>query len=55
MQQQRMLCEFDSKIWGMLPLLGYSYNYPANQALIPALRSFLKHHPDVVSAAVRLF
>jgi len=55
MQQQRTLYEFDRKIWGMLPLRGYGYNYPANQALIPSLRSFLKHHPDVVSAAVSLF
>ena len=55
MQQQRRLYEFDRKIWGMLPLRGYGYNYPANQALIPSLRSFLKHHPDVVSAAVSLF
>lgn len=53
MQQQRTLYEFDRKIWGMLPLRGYGYNYPANQALIPSLRSFLQHHPDVVSAAVR--
>ena len=44
-----------AKIWGMLPLRGYSYNYPANQAVIPSLRSFLQHHPDVVSAAVSLF
>ena len=31
MQQQRTLYEFDRKIWGMLPLRGYGYNYPANQ------------------------
>ena len=55
MQQQRTLYEFDRKIWGMLPLRGYGYNYPANHALIPSLRSFLQHHPDVVSAAVSLF
>lgn len=55
MQQQRTLYEFDRKVWGMLPLRGYGYNYPANQALIPSLRSFLQHHPDVVSAAVSLF
>ena len=39
MQQQRTLYEFDRKIWGMLPLRGYGYNYPANQALIPSLRA----------------
>jgi hypothetical protein len=38
-----------------LPLWGYGYNYPANQDLIPTLKSFLKRHPDVVSAAVSLF
>ncbi len=52
MQQQRTLYEFDRKIWGMLLLRGYGYNYPANQAVIPSLRSFLKHHPDVVSAVL---
>ena len=41
MQQQRTLHEFDRKISGMLPLRGYGYNYPANQARIPSLRSFL--------------
>ncbi len=55
MEQQRTLYEFDRKAWGMLPLRGYGYNYPANQDLIPALKSFLKRHPDVVSAAVSLF
>ena len=55
MHQQRTLYEFDRKILGMLPLRGYGYNCPANQALIPTLRSFLKHHPDDVSAAVSLF
>ena len=55
MQQQRTLYEFDRKDLGMLPLRGYGYNYPANQAVIPSLRSFLQHHTDVVSAAVRLF
>ena len=39
----------------MLPLRGYGYDYPANQALIPSLRSFLSRHRDVVSAAVSLF
>ena len=39
----------------MLPLRGYGYNYPANQAVIPSLRSFLQHHTDIVSAAVTLF
>jgi aspartate beta-hydroxylase len=55
MEQQRTLYEFDRKAWGMLPLRGYGYNYPANQDLIPTLKSFLKRHPDVVSAAVSLF
>lgn len=55
MQQQRTLYEFDRKVWGMLPLKGYGFDYPANQALIPALRRFLQHHPEVVSAAVSLF
>ena len=55
MQQQRTLYEFDRKIWGMLPLRGYGYNYPANQQQIPTLRAFLERHPDVVSAAVSLF
>ena len=55
MQQQRTLYEFDRKILGMLPLRGYGYNYPANQALIPSLRSFLQHHPDIVSAAIKMF
>ena len=54
-EQQRTLYEFDGKVWGVLPLRGYGYNYPANQALIPALRSFLQRHPNVVSAAVSLF
>jgi len=55
MEQQRTLYEFDRKAWGMLPLRGYGYNYPANQNLIPTLKSFLKRHPDVVSAAISLF
>ena len=55
MEQQRTLYEFDRKVWGMLPLRGYGYDYPANQALIPTLRSFLARHRDVVSAAVSLF
>ena len=55
MQQQRTLYEFDRKIWGMLPLRGYGYDYPTNQDLIPSLQSFLARHPDVVSAAVSLF
>ena len=55
MEQQRTLYEFDRKVWGMLPLRGYGYDYPANQALIPSLRSFLNRHRDVVSAAVSLF
>ena len=55
MEQQRSLYEFDRKAWGMLPLRGYGYNYPANQNLIPTLKSFLKRHPDVVSAAVSVF
>ena len=55
MEQQRTLYEFDRKVWGMLPLRGYGYDYPANQALIPSLRSFLSRHSDVVSAAVSLF
>ena len=55
MQQQRTLYEFDRKIWGMLPLRGYGYDYPANQEQIPTLKAFLKRHPDVVSAAVSLF
>ena len=55
MEQQRTLYEFDRKVWGMLPLRGYGYDYPANQALIPSLRSFLSRHRDVVSAAVSLF
>ena len=40
---------------GHVALRGYGYNYPANQALIPSLRSFLSRHRDVVSAAVSLF
>ena len=55
MEQQRTLYEFDRKVWGMLPLRGYGYDYPANQALIPTLQSFLQRNPDVVSAAVSLF
>lgn len=55
MQQQRTLYEFDRKIWGMLPLRGYGFNYPKNQQRIPTLQAFLARHPDVVSAAVSLF
>ncbi len=55
MQQQRTLYEFDRKIWGMLPLRGYGFNYPENQRQIPTLKAFLRRHPDVVSAAVSLF
>ena len=55
MEQLHTLYEFDRKAWGMLPLRGYGYNYPANQNLIPTLKSFLKRHPDVVSAAVSVF
>ena len=55
MQQQRSLYEFDRKVWGMLPLRGYGFDYPANQELIPALLTFLQRHREVVSAAVSLF
>ena len=55
MEQLHTLYEFDRKTWGMLPLRGYGYNYPANQNLIPTLKSFLKRHPDVLSAAISLF
>ena len=55
MQQQRTLYEFDRKIWGMLPLRGYGFDYPENQARIPTLQGFLQRHRDVVSAAVSLF
>ena len=55
MQQQRTLYEFDRKIWGMLPLRGYGFDYPENQSRIPTLQGFLQRHRDVVSAAVSLF
>ena len=55
MEQQRTLYEIDRKAWGILPLRGYGYNYPANQDLITTLKFFLKRHPDVVSAVVSLF
>ena len=55
MQQQRTLYEFDRKIWGMLPLRGYGFDYPENQTRIPTLQGFLQRHRDVVSAAVSLF
>ena len=50
MQQQRTLYEFDRKIWGMLPLRGYGFDYPENQSRIPTLQGFLQRHRDVVSA-----
>ena len=55
MEQQRALYEFDQKVWGMLPLRGYGYEYPENQKLIPSLKKFLDANPRVVSAAVSLF
>lgn len=55
MEQQRTLYEFDKKAWGMLPLRGYGFDYPANQKLIPSLKGFLESNPRVVSAAVSLF
>jgi aspartate beta-hydroxylase len=55
MEKQRTLYEFDRKTSGMLALRGYGYNHPANQDLMPTLKSFLKRHPDVVHAAISLF
>ena len=55
MEHQRTLYEFDRKVWGMLPLRGYGYDYPSNQARIPTLEAFLQRHQQVVSATVSLF
>ena len=52
MEQEHTLYEFDRRAWVMLMR---GYGYPANQDLIPTLKSFLKRHPDVVSAAISLF
>ena len=55
MKHQRTLYEFDRKVWGMLPLRGYGYDYPDNQARIPILKDFLQRNKHVVSATVSLF
>jgi aspartate beta-hydroxylase len=55
MVHQRSLYEFDRKVWEMLPLRAYGYDYPANLELLPALAAFLRNHPEVVSAAVSVF